>query len=91
LAFLTAKLREHRMEPSSVVVAAGDRRPCGLFDLEFAAVNHSIPDGLAVAIRTAAGLLVHTGDFEMDRFPLDGRITDLRAFALGEGGAHFKP
>ena len=65
----------------------GDRRSFGPFDCEFLAVNHSIPDGLAVAIRTAAGLVLHTGDFKMDQFPLDGRITDLRAFArLGEEG-----
>ena len=51
------------------------------------AVNHSIPDALAVAIRTGAGLVLHTGDFKMDQLPLDGRITDLRAFArLGEEG-----
>src|SRR3712207_4921741 len=42
---------------------------------------------LAVAIRTAAGLVLHTGDFKMDQFPLDNRITDLRGFArLGEEG-----
>ena len=60
----------------------------GPFGLEFVAVNHSIPDALAVAIRTPAGQLVlHTGDFKMDQLPLDGRITDLRAFArLGEEG-----
>ena len=64
-----------------------DRRTFGPFDCEFVAVNHSIPDGLAVAIRTAAGLVLHTGDFKMDQFPLDGRVTDLRAFArLGEEG-----
>jgi len=50
-------------------------------------VNHSIPDALAVAIRTPAGLVLHTGDFKMDQFPLDRRITDLRGFArLGEEG-----
>ena len=54
---------------------------------EFVAVNHSIPDALAVAIRTGAGMVLHTGDFKMDQLPLDGRITDLRAFArLGEEG-----
>ena len=59
----------------------------GPFDLEFVAVNHSIPDALAVAIRTGAGMVLHTGDFKMDQLPLDGRITDLRAFArLGEEG-----
>jgi ribonuclease J len=51
------------------------------------AVNHSIPDSLAVAVRTTAGTVLHTGDFKMDQLPLDGRITDLRAFArLGEAG-----
>jgi ribonuclease J len=57
------------------------------FECEFLAVNHSIPDALAVAIRTPAGLVLHTGDFKMDQLPLDGRLTDLRAFArLGDEG-----
>ncbi len=87
LAFLEAKLKEHRIQPRSVRVKEGDRRKFGPFECEFVAVNHSIPDGLAVAIRTAAGLVLHTGDFKMDQFPLDDRITDLRAFArLGEEG-----
>ncbi|GAA2471261.1 ribonuclease J [Terrabacter carboxydivorans] len=87
LAFLEAKLQEHRIKPVTVRVSEGDRRSFGPFDCEFVAVNHSIPDGLAVAIRTAAGLVLHTGDFKMDQFPLDGRVTDLRAFArLGEEG-----
>ena len=69
------------------IVAEGDRLSFGPFDLEFVAVNHSIPDALAVAIRTGAGTVLHTGDFKMDQLPLDGRITDLRAFArLGEEG-----
>jgi ribonuclease J len=87
LAFIEAKLKEHRIKPKLVQVAEGDRRPFGPFDCEFAAVNHSIPDGLAVAIRTSAGMVLHTGDFKMDQFPLDSRITDLRAFArFGEEG-----
>ncbi len=87
LALIEAKLVEHKITPRTVVVAEGDRRTFGAFDCEFVAVNHSIPDGLAVAIRTAAGLVLHTGDFKMDQFPLDGRVTDLRAFArLGEEG-----
>ncbi|MEU7317213.1 ribonuclease J [Streptomyces sp. NPDC007083] len=87
LAFLEAKLKEHGLTPRTMRVREGDRRALGPFDCEFVAVNHSIPDGLAVAIRTGAGLVVHTGDFKMDQFPLDGRITDLRAFArLGEEG-----
>ncbi|QTE29300.1 ribonuclease J [Pengzhenrongella sicca] len=87
LAFIEAKLKEHRIRPKTVQVKEGDRRKFGPFDIEFIAVNHSIPDGLAVAIRTKAGLVLGTGDFKMDQFPLDGRITDLRAFArLGAEG-----
>ena len=87
LAFIEAKLKEHRIRPVTVQVAAGDVHQAGPFGLEFAAVNHSIPDGLAVAIRTEAGMVLNTGDFKMDQFPLDDRITDLRAFArFGEEG-----
>ncbi len=88
LALLDSKLREHRLkETVHHVVKEGDRLALGPFDLEFVAVNHSIPDALAVAIRTGAGLVLHTGDFKMDQLPLDGRITDLRSFArLGEEG-----
>ncbi|MEJ7741125.1 MAG: ribonuclease J [Nocardioidaceae bacterium] len=88
LALLEAKLREHRQTRApKYEVSEGDRAQFGPFALEFIAVNHSIPDALAVAVRTDAGLLLHTGDFKMDQLPLDGRITDLRAFArLGEEG-----
>ncbi len=87
LALISAKLEEHRIRPVTMEVGEGDHKSFGPFDCEFVAVNHSIPDGLAVAIRTAAGLVLHTGDFKMDQFPLDGRITDLRGFArLGEEG-----
>jgi ribonuclease J len=88
LALLMSKIREHRLkETAQHVVKEGDRIAFGPFQLEFVAVNHSIPDALAVAIRTGAGLVLHTGDFKMDQLPLDGRITDMRAFArLGEEG-----
>ncbi|VXB40819.1 Ribonuclease J [Nocardioides sp. AX2bis] len=88
LALLEPKLREHRLRQSvQHVVAEGDTISFGPFELELVAVNHSIPDALAVAIRTTAGLVLHTGDFKMDQLPLDGRLTDLRAFArLGEEG-----
>ncbi len=88
LALLDAKLREHRLRNAPThVVKEGQRVSFGPFDLEFVAVNHSIPDALAVAIRTSAGTVLHTGDFKMDQLPLDGRITDLRSFArLGEEG-----
>jgi ribonuclease J len=87
LALVEAKLKEHRIRPYTLGVREGDREKLGVFDCEFVAVNHSIPDALAVAVRTSGGTLLHTGDFKMDQLPLDGRLTDLRAFArLGEEG-----
>jgi ribonuclease J len=87
LALVEAKLREHRITPYSLAVREGQVERFGPFECEFVAVNHSIPDALSVAVRTAAGTLLHTGDFKMDQLPLDRRITDLRAFArLGEAG-----
>jgi ribonuclease J len=87
LALVEAKLKEHRIKPYSLTVKEGQREQVGPFELEFVAVNHSIPDALAVAIRTPAGLALATGDFKMDQLPLDDRLTDLRAFArLGEEG-----
>ena len=87
LALVEAKLKEHRIKAFTLTVKEGDTEKVGPFDLEFVAVNHSIPDALAVAIRTPAGLVLVTGDFKMDQLPLDGRLTDLRAFSrLGEEG-----
>ncbi|MCG7430095.1 ribonuclease J [Dermacoccus nishinomiyaensis] len=87
LALIEAKLKEHRIRPYTMAVKEGQREKIGPFDCEFVAVNHSIPDALAVFVRTPAGNLLCTGDFKMDQLPLDGRITDLRAFArLGEEG-----
>jgi ribonuclease J len=87
LALVEAKLKEHRITPYSLTVREGQHEKLGPFELEFIAVNHSIPDALAVAIQTPAGVVLHTGDFKMDQLPLDDRITDLRAFArLGEKG-----
>ncbi|WP_156251243.1 ribonuclease J [Pseudactinotalea terrae] len=87
LAFLESKMKEHRITPVLREVREGQRATYGAFDCEFIAVNHSIPDALAVFVRTPAGTLLATGDFKMDQLPLDGRITDLRAFArLGEEG-----
>jgi len=87
LAMIEAKLKEHRITPYTLTVTEGQREKLGVFDCEFAAVNHSIPDALAVFIRTPGGTILHTGDFKMDQLPLDGRITDLRAFArFGEEG-----
>jgi ribonuclease J len=87
LALLRAKLSEHRMKPPTLEVLEEGKATFGPFECEFFAVNHSIPDALALAIRTAAGTVLHTGDFKMDQLPLDGRITDLGGWArLGREG-----
>jgi ribonuclease J len=87
LALVASKLTEHRISPQIHEVAEGTRDSFGPFGLEFFAVNHSIPDALAVGIRTTAGVVLHTGDFKMDQLPLDGRLTDLGGFArLGTEG-----
>jgi ribonuclease J len=87
LALVKSKLVEHRLDPVTVEVKEGNHSTFGQFDCEFFAVNHSIPDALAVAITTPAGRVLHTGDFKMDQLPLDGRLTDLAGFARigGEG------
>jgi ribonuclease J len=87
LGLLRAKLEEHRLAPTMIPVSAGERATLGPFELEFFAVTHSIPDGVAVAVRTPAGTLVHTGDFKIDATPIDGRATDLGGLArLGSQG-----
>jgi ribonuclease J len=87
LALVEAKLAERRIEPYTLTVREGQTELLGPFRCEFFAVNHSIPDALAVAIRTPAGVVLHTGDFKMDQLPLDGRLTDLPGFArLGADG-----
>ena len=87
LALVEAKLKEHRITPFTHTVSEGQQEKLGPFDLEFVAVNHSIPDALAVYIKSSAGSVLATGDFKMDQLPLDGRLTDLRAFArIGEAG-----
>lgn len=87
LAFAKGKLKEHRITPITIEVRENQKRKVDAFELEFVAVNHSIPDALAVVIRTPAGVVLHTGDFKMDQLPLDGRTTDLARFAeLGNEG-----
>jgi ribonuclease J len=87
LALVEAKLREHRVTPLTLAVKENQVERFGPFECEFVAVNHSIPDALAVAVRTPAGTVLHTGDFKLDQLPLDGRLTDLRALArIGEAG-----
>ena len=87
LALLSAKCREHRLKPKLVEVTEGQRTTHGPFECEYFAVNHSIPDALAVAIHTPAGVVLHTGDIKLDQLPLDGRLTDLAGFSrLGDEG-----
>jgi len=87
LAFVTPKLKERRITAPMTQVKAGQIEKVGPFTLEFITVNHSIPDSLAVAIKTDAGVVLHTGDFKMDKMPLDGKVTDLETFArLGKEG-----
>jgi ribonuclease J len=87
LALVAAKCKEHRLTPHLLEVKEGTRLRHGAWDCEYFAVNHSIPDALAVAIRTPAGLVLHTGDIKLDQLPLDGRLTDLGGFSrLGDEG-----
>lgn len=87
LALVAAKCREHRQRPRLVEVIEGQRTSHGPFECEYFAVNHSIPDAIAVAIRTDAGVVLHTGDIKLDQLPLDGRLTDLAGFSrLGDEG-----
>ncbi len=87
LALVAAKCREHRLRPTLVEVIEGQTTVHDVFECEFFAVNHSIPDALAVAIKTSAGVALHTGDIKLDQLPLDGRLTDLAGFSrLGDDG-----
>ena len=69
LALVEAKLAEHRIKPYTLAVKEHQVERFGPFECEFVAVNHSIPDALAVFIRTQAGKVLHTGDFKMDQLP----------------------
>ena len=87
LGFVEAKCREHRIEPVMTQVDGRDKLKVGPFNLEFVSVTHSIPDALAVCVRTPAGSLIDTGDIKLDQLPLDHRVTDLVEFGkLGEQG-----
>ena len=87
LGFVEAKCREHRIEPVMTQVEGRDKLKVGPFNLEFVSVTHSIPDALAVCVRTPAGSLIDTGDIKLDQLPLDHRVTDLVEFGkLGVQG-----
>ena len=73
-------------------VAEGQRSTHGVFECQYFAVNHSIPDALALAVHTGAGTVLHTGDIKLDQLPLDGRPTDLPAMSrLGDAGIDLRP
>lgn len=87
LALVAEKCREHRIKPKFVTVAEGERSTHGVFECEYFAVNHSIPDALAIAVHTGAGTVLHTGDIKLDQLPPDGRPTDLPGMSrLGDAG-----
>src|SRR5207302_3969564 len=85
------KLEEHGVRDRTElrVVNPGDEVTAGPFSMRFLRVTHSIPDGVAVAIDTPWGTVLHSGDFKLDQTPLDDRPTDLPAFAEeGRRGVH---
>lgn len=82
LGIVQGKLEEHRIKkPKLREVKPGGHVNLGMFGLDFFAVNHSIPDGVAVFVRTPVGSVLHTGDFKLDQTPIDGRFTDYAAFS----------
>jgi ribonuclease J len=87
LALVEPKLEEHGLKNTQLqVVRPRDRVTVGPFEIEFIRVTHSIPDCVALAIHTPAGIVVHTGDFKIDQTPLDGEHFDVHRFA--ELGSH---
>ncbi len=89
LALVEPKLEEHAIDPGNRLktVKPRDVVTIGPFTVEFIRVTHSMPDCVALAITTPAGLVVHTGDFKIDQTPIDGEHFDLHRFAeLGQRG-----
>jgi ribonuclease J len=86
-ALIEAKCQEHRQRPKLVQVDDTSHEKRGPFDIRFFNVGHSIPECLGIALKTGAGLLIHTGDVKMDQTPADGRPTDLPALSrFGDEG-----
>lgn len=86
-ALIAAKCREHHQRPKLIEVNVDSHEKYGPFDVRFWNVNHSIPDCLGVALKTGAGLLIHTGDIKLDQTPTSGRPTDLPALSrFGDEG-----
>jgi ribonuclease J len=89
LALVAPKLEEHGIDAATRLHAVHprDRVSIGPFEIEFIRVTHSMPDCVALAISTPAGLVVHTGDFKIDQTPIDGEHFDVHRFAeLGQSG-----
>ncbi len=89
LALVEPKLAEkdEAVRRRLTVVAPRDRIQVGAFTIEFLRVTHSMPDCVAVAIHTPAGVVLHTGDFKIDQTPLDGEHVDFHRLAeLGSAG-----
>jgi ribonuclease J len=89
LALVEPKLEEHGIEhaPGLKAIKPGDSVTVGPFTLEFIRVTHSMPDCVAIVVRTPQGTLIHTGDFKIDQTPIVGEPFDLRTFAqLGAEG-----
>jgi len=88
LGLVRSKLQEFGIKNADLrEVQAGQSTELGDFGLEFIGVNHSIPDAVAIAIRTGAGLIVFSGDYKIDLTPIEGSPMDLgRLAALGEEG-----
>jgi ribonuclease J len=89
LGLVQEKLREFGLDQKADLrrIRAREVIRLGGFSLEFIRVSHSIPDGVAVAVHTPAGLVIHSGDFKFDQTPVDGELTDVQRFAaLGEQG-----
>ena len=88
LALLKGKLEEHKVADRATLhtVIPGEGATVGPFSMRFLRVTHSIPDGMAVAIDTPHGTILHTGDFKIDQTPLDGRPTDLHGLAEEASG-----
>jgi ribonuclease J len=89
LAFAKSKLDEHGLIKTTETheVSADSKLHMGPFEVSFAAMSHSVPDALAVVLKTPAGTLVHSGDYKFDHTPIDGRTTDVDKLArLGQEG-----
>jgi ribonuclease J len=88
LGLVKSKLEEHRIKDAQLIeIAPTERHQVGPFEAEFIRVTHSIPDCVAVALRSAAGTVVHTGDFKFDHAPIDDDPTDVAALSrLGDEG-----